>query len=56
MIPKNITWVDKRNDPETCAAIVNNDFQAPVPVEENENGYWVTKHSLELYRQREAAP
>lgn len=47
---ERIAWVDKRNDPETCAAIERNGFGDPVPVEAKEFGYWVTKESLEQYR------
>lgn len=42
-----ISWVDRRNDPETIAAIERNGFGDPVPVQQNENGYWVTAESLE---------
>lgn len=52
MTHERITWVDKRNDPETCAAIERNGFGDPIPVEAKEHGYWVTTESLEQYRAR----
>lgn len=52
MTQERITWVDKRNDPETIAAIERNGFGDPIPVEAKEHGYWVTTESLEQYRLR----
>lgn len=51
MTQERITWVDRRNDPETCAAIERNGFGDPIPVEAKEFGYWVLAESLEQYRQ-----
>lgn len=37
-------------DPEIIAAIERNGFGDPVPVEKNEQGYWVYQWSLEHYK------